>query len=172
METERPLQVPPTCPGWTFTPSDHRSLGSPGHFSCPHAVEITRTSHARCLHSGGTCDAHSFVHYPALWLTCSLPGTHSLEPAVHGSLCPLPNRPMAISWRSCLEASVSAYCQWKGTKDNHGWVGWFLHEDVGTRAGNWLHGWYEWAVDMRLTLPVKCSTGSTAYGDSEQGAAQ
>lgn len=33
-------------------------------------------------------------------------------------------------------------------------------------------GWYKWAVDTRLTLPLKCSAGSTAYGDREQGAAQ
>lgn len=32
--------------------------------------------------------------------------------------------------------------------------------------------WYKWAVDMRLTLPLKCIAGPTVYEDSEQGAGQ
>lgn len=140
METGRPLQVPPTCPGVTFTPSDHRSLGSPGHSSCPHAVEIRRYV---------TCTVPSQGWHLWRTLLCAIPSvvvnlqsTWNTQhwTAVRCYPCPLPNRPMASSWRNCLEASVSSYWQWRDAKDNHNWMGQFLHEDVGMRAGSCLHG--------------------------------
>lgn len=171
METGRPLQVPPTCPGVTFTPPDHRSLGSPGHSSCPHAVEIRRYV---------TCTVPSQGWHLWRTLLCAIPSvvvnlqsTWNTQhwTAVRCYPCPLPNRPMASSLRR-LSLPIDSGGMPKTTITEWG--------SSFTKMWEWglaavcmdALGWYEWAVDRRLTLPLKCSAGSTAYGDSEQGAAQ
>lgn len=164
METERSCLVPSTCPGGIFIPSDDRFLGSYGHCSCLHAVKLPCSITCAVLHRRWLRPCK----YPALWLTYNV---NLLGHTALNLLCSLSSsqQPVSSSRRNCFEAALSSYWEWRHIKDNHDWMGQFHHEDVGTRAGCMgALGWFEWAEDRKLTLPLKHSADPTACGDSEQ----
>lgn len=145
MEAERPLQVPPICPGGTFTPSDHRSLGSPGHSSCPHAVEITcyitHTVPSERWHLWHTflCAIPSFV--------VNLLSTWNLLCTVIGVL--LPTAPQF------LEELPWGVCPFLLTVEGHQRQPWLNRAVPARRCGNegWrLVAWMLWADTNALLI--------------------
>lgn len=93
-----------TCNTWSkiaikvssIVSGDRETLSSSSHLSWwnfhPFWSQVFRTlpacSQAAMLHHMHSPSQEVAVQYPALWLTCNLPGTHSTEPAVHSVLSP------------------------------------------------------------------------------------